>query len=67
VVELDGRDGHARELAFEDDRERDRALAAAGWRPVRVTSAHLRSGAEALERDLRRILGVALDARWTAA
>ncbi len=58
AVELDGRDAHARALAFEDDRERDRALTAAGWRPVRVTSAQLRFGADALEADLRRLLGL---------
>ena len=27
-----------RALAFEDDRERDRALTAAGWRPIRMTA-----------------------------
>ncbi len=58
AVELDGRDAHQRALAFEDDRERDRALTAAGWRPIRVTSAQLRHGADALEADLRRLLGL---------
>ena len=58
VLELDGRDAHARELAFEDDRERDRALTVAGWRPIRVTSAQLGAGADALERDLRAALGL---------
>ncbi len=58
IVELDGRDAHARELAFEDDRARDRALIAAGWRPIRVTSAQLRRGADALEHDVRAVLGL---------
>jgi very-short-patch-repair endonuclease len=58
AVELDGRTAHERGLAFEDDRERDRALTAAGWRPVRITSVQLRSGARALAADLRRLLGL---------
>ncbi len=58
VVELDGRDAHGRRLAFEDDRARDRALVASGWRPVRVTSAQLRAGADALEAALRAALGL---------
>jgi hypothetical protein len=57
VVELDGRDAHARELAFEDDRERDRSLTAAGWRPIRLTSAQLRTEPDELEADLRTLLG----------
>ena len=56
IVELDGRDAHLRELAFEDDRARDRALIAAGWAPMRVTSGHLRFGADALEGEIRRTL-----------
>jgi len=58
IVELDGRDAHARELAFEDDRERDRALVADGWRPVRVTGAQLGAGGDSLEADLRAALGL---------
>ena len=58
VVELDGRSAHARELAFEDDRARDRAAIAAGWRPMRVTSAQLRCEADELERDVRAALAV---------
>ena len=57
VVELDGRDAHERELAFEEDRRRDRALTATGWRVVRVTSAQLRGDADPLEADLRDLLG----------
>ena len=37
AVELDGRDGHARELAFESDRRKDAALSAIGLRLVRFT------------------------------
>jgi hypothetical protein len=61
VVELDGREAHVREVAFEEDRRRDRALTAAGWRVVRVTHGQLRGAPEALEADLRALLG--LDAR----
>lgn len=56
VVELDGRDAHARELAFSDDRARDRALIAAGWIPIRVPAEHLAHTPAALERDLRAAL-----------
>jgi very-short-patch-repair endonuclease len=41
AVELDGRDVHGTTQAFEDDRERDRILTAAGWRPIRFTSRQL--------------------------
>jgi very-short-patch-repair endonuclease len=37
AVELDGRDAHAHELAFESDRRRDAALSAIGLRPLRFT------------------------------
>jgi predicted transcriptional regulator of viral defense system len=37
AVELDGRDAHARELAFESDRRRDAALNAIGVRLLRFT------------------------------
>jgi hypothetical protein len=37
AVELDGRDGHARELAFESDRRKDAALIGTGLRPLRFT------------------------------
>jgi very-short-patch-repair endonuclease len=37
AVELDGRDGHAREMAFESDRRRDAALNAIGLRLLRFT------------------------------
>lgn len=37
AVELDGRDGHAREMAFESDRRKDAALNAIGLRLLRFT------------------------------
>jgi very-short-patch-repair endonuclease len=37
VVETDGWATHGRRVAFEDDRARDAALLAAGWRVLRVT------------------------------
>jgi hypothetical protein len=62
AVELDGRDAHDRRLAFEDDRARDRALIAANWRPVRITSVQLSRGPDSLESDLRQMLGPSPDA-----
>lgn len=57
VVELDGHATHGRRTAFESDRARDRALAAAGWRVVRVTWRQLLGEAPALTADLRCLLG----------
>lgn len=57
IVELDGRQTHGLARAFEDDRLRDRAAVAAGWRVVRVTWRQLHHDADALERDLRMMLG----------
>ncbi len=37
AVEVDGHDAHGTRAAFEQDRERDRILSAAGWRPARFT------------------------------
>ena len=42
IVELDGRAVHDRSQSFEDDRERDAELTAAGFRVVRVTWQRLR-------------------------
>jgi hypothetical protein len=60
VVELDGRTTHHTFAAFERDRARDRALAAAGWRTVRITWRQLHEEPESIAADLRGILGVAL-------
>jgi very-short-patch-repair endonuclease len=56
IVELDGRDAHDNTAAFESDRARDTALAAAGWRVIRVTARRMRSDAKSLARELRAIL-----------
>ena len=56
VVELDSRDFHDQAIAYETDRERDRILSAADWRPIRITWRQLTQTPEAVERDLRRML-----------
>ena len=56
VLELDGRDFHATRAAFERDRERDRILQVAGWRPVRITWRQLHRSPGRLARDLQRLL-----------
>lgn len=60
VAELDGRATHDTSAAFERDRARDRALAAGGWRTVRITWRQLHEEPESIAADLRRMLGVAL-------
>ena len=56
IVELDGREAHGTELAFEKDRERDRLLLVEGWRVTRVTWRQLRDEAPAVIADLRELL-----------
>jgi hypothetical protein len=56
VVELDGRDTHGTTTAFETDRERDRRLVAARWRPIRVTSRQMTDTRVALIGDLTKLL-----------
>ena len=56
IVELDGYASHGTRRTFERDRERDRALNAAGWRTVRVTWRQLHRDSDALRRDLARLL-----------
>ena len=56
IVELDSHTYHATRSAFENDRARDRALIAAGWRVMRITWRHLQDEPEALTRDLRASL-----------
>jgi very-short-patch-repair endonuclease len=53
IVELDGWQAHGTRSAFESDRERDLALAAAGWTSIRITWRGLAKG---LPQDLRRLL-----------
>ena len=55
VVELDGREIHGTPQAFERDRRRDRALAVAGQRVVRVTDDQMKTEATALAADLVRL------------
>jgi len=57
VVELDGRAVHGTRRAFESDRERDRILAAEGWRTTRVTWRQLRDEPDDIAADLSRLLG----------
>lgn len=57
IVELDGREVHATDRAFESDRRRDRELLAEGWRSSRVTWRQLRDEPAAIAADLRRLLG----------
>jgi very-short-patch-repair endonuclease len=57
IVELDGWQAHGTRHGFESDRERDRRLAAAGYRVIRVTWTQL--GDPALMGDLRAILAAA--------
>lgn len=53
VVELDGYRAHGTATAFEDDRARDRALVAGGWRPMRVTWSQLHVRPKNLAAELR--------------
>lgn len=57
IVELDSREVHATDRAFEGDRSRDRRLLAEGWRSFRVTWRQLKYEAEEVAADLRRALG----------
>ena len=56
VVELDGRSTHGTVEAFERDRERDRRLNVARWRPIRVTARQLTADPAALVADFRNLL-----------
>jgi very-short-patch-repair endonuclease len=56
IVELDGRAVHDTFHAFEQDRVRDRVLAAAGWHVIRVTWRQLHEEPELLAADLRQLL-----------
>jgi very-short-patch-repair endonuclease len=55
VVELDGRDTHGTVAAFERDRERDRVLQVAGWRPVRITYRQMRDAPQAVIDDVLQL------------
>ncbi len=56
VVELDGRAAHDNPAAFEDDRARDAALTAAGYRPLRYTWRRVTTEGRAVARELRAVL-----------
>lgn len=57
VAELDGHATHATRAGFERDRQRDRALAATGWRVVRITWRQLRDEPDQVIADLATMLG----------
>jgi very-short-patch-repair endonuclease len=59
VVELDGHASHGTRASFEEDRARDRALVAAGWRVIRITWRQLRDEPERIAADLRAALAQA--------
>ncbi|MGI8413271.1 MAG: type IV toxin-antitoxin system AbiEi family antitoxin domain-containing protein [Solirubrobacteraceae bacterium] len=56
AVELDGYAIHAPRASFERDRGRDRALAAAGWRVVRITWRQIHLDARTVVGDLESLL-----------
>ena len=56
IVELDGHATHGTRASFEDDRARDRALVAAGWRVIRITWRQLRDEPAAVAGDVRAAL-----------
>jgi very-short-patch-repair endonuclease len=58
LVELDGREAHGTEEAFEGDRQRDRVLLVEGWRSTRITWRQLRDERVEIATDLRGLLGV---------
>jgi very-short-patch-repair endonuclease len=57
IVELDGWESHHTRSAFQDDRERDRKLTAAGYSVTHLTWNQLRDEPEAIASDLRVLLG----------
>lgn len=59
VIELDGYAWHGDRRAFEEDRARDNALQALGWRVVRITWAKLRFDPDGVEALLRTYLNLA--------
>ena len=56
IVELDSREYHDIDSAFESDRARDRVLMVHDWRCTRVTPRHLERDERQLARDLRELL-----------
>jgi hypothetical protein len=58
AAELDGRETHDTDDAYETDRERDRALLVASYRTTRITWRALRDKRPALAAELRTLLGL---------
>jgi very-short-patch-repair endonuclease len=58
LAELDGREAHHTDQAFESDRQRDRILLVEGWRSTRVTWRQLRDERAEIAADLRELLRV---------
>jgi very-short-patch-repair endonuclease len=56
AIELDGRDAHIRATAFEEDRARDAALTAIGFRPLRFTWLRLKHEPEHVLAELKATL-----------
>jgi very-short-patch-repair endonuclease len=56
IVELDGWESHHTRSAFQDDRERDRRLTAAGYSVTHITWNQLRDEPEVIASDLRTLL-----------
>jgi hypothetical protein len=59
AAELDSREVHDTDDAFESDRERDRILLAEGWRTTRITWRQLRDARAEIAADLRVLLAPA--------
>ena len=62
AVETDGWATHGRRAGFEDDRARDAALLAAGWRVLRVTYRRLRREPVLVAAQLAAVLAQAASA-----
>lgn len=60
LAELDSREAHGTDKAFESDRWRDRVLLVAGWRSTRITWRQLRGEPNEIATDLRDLLGAQL-------
>ena len=56
VIELDGYETHGTRRAFEQDRERDRKLQAAGYRVIRITWRQLTDEPDTIGSELRELL-----------
>jgi predicted transcriptional regulator of viral defense system len=58
IVELDSKEVHGTDRAFQGDRKRDRVLLAEGWRSMRITWAQLRDEPGEIAADLAEALGL---------